>query len=148
MSRSNGGGGREANPKVCASIIGAPQTVTHFFNPSIVHEAISQVTAVIYVWCNVRQSARLFLGYGRRSHAVIDRLPLLTVDGAVRVNALQRKSKKKPEDGPSRPPAVAAALGRLLKGGLLQAVCPFQTFHGHSSAEAGGFHGAHGFGLR
>ena len=30
MSRSNGGEGREANPKVCASIIGAPQTVTHF----------------------------------------------------------------------------------------------------------------------
>ena len=29
MSRSNGGEGREANPKVCASIIGAPQTVTH-----------------------------------------------------------------------------------------------------------------------
>ena len=34
MSRSNGGEGREANPKVCASIIGAPQTVTHF---SLVH---------------------------------------------------------------------------------------------------------------
>ena len=31
MSRSNGGEGREANPKVCASIIGAPRTVTHFF---------------------------------------------------------------------------------------------------------------------
>ena len=30
VSRSNGGEGREANPKVCASIIGAPQTVTHF----------------------------------------------------------------------------------------------------------------------
>ena len=30
MSRSNGGEGQEANPKVCASIIGAPQTVTHF----------------------------------------------------------------------------------------------------------------------